>query len=73
MLSPSTAKRDREVKTRLYAAAGVREAWLVDPDTETIEVFDLAATRSRTFGKGERAASMAILGFDVDVTDLFAV
>jgi Uma2 family endonuclease len=73
VLSPATAKRDRGVKIRLYAAAGVREAWLVDPDAETIEVFDLAAMRSRVFGRGERAASMAIPGFDVDVAALFAV
>ena len=73
VLSPSTAKRDRGVKIRLYAAAGVREAWLVDPDAETVEVFDLAAKRSRVFGKAERAASKAIPGFGVDVTDLFAV
>ena len=73
VLSPSTAKRDRGVKIRLYAAAGVREAWLVDPDAEAVEVFDLAAKRSRVFGKAERAASKAIPGFGVDVAGLFAV
>ncbi|MFI5403382.1 MAG: Uma2 family endonuclease [Planctomycetota bacterium] len=73
VLSPSTAKRDRGVKIRLYAAAGVREAWLVDPDAETVEVFDLAAKQSRVFPKGERAESNAIPGFGVDVAALFAV
>jgi Uma2 family endonuclease len=73
ILSPSTAKRDRGVKIRLYAAAGVREAWLVDPETETVEVVDLATMARRTFPKGERAASVAIPGFGVDVAALFAV
>jgi Uma2 family endonuclease len=73
VLSPSTAKRDRGVKIRLYAAAGVREAWLVDPDTETIEVCDLLASGRRVFSKGERAGSTAIPGFAVDVASLFAV
>jgi len=73
VLSPSTAKRDRGVKIRLYAAAGVREAWLVDPDAETVEVFDLAAKEHRVFAKGERAESRAIPGFTVDVAGLFAV
>ncbi len=73
VLSPSTAKRDRGVKIRLYAAAGVREAWLVDPDAETIEVHDLAARAPRVFAKGERAESKAIPGFAVDVAGLFAV
>ncbi|HEX5138211.1 MAG TPA: Uma2 family endonuclease [Planctomycetota bacterium] len=73
VLSPSTAKRDRDVKVRLYAAAGVREAWLVDPDTETVETVDLASMRRRTFGKGERATSAAIPGFGIDIGALFAV
>jgi Uma2 family endonuclease len=73
VLSPSTATRDRGVKVRLYAAAGVREAWLVDPETETVEVFDLAAGPHRLYSKGERAVSKAIPGFGVDVAGLFAV
>ena len=31
VLSPSTAKRDRQVKTQLYLDAGVQEVWLIDP------------------------------------------
>jgi Uma2 family endonuclease len=73
VLSPSTAKRDRGVKIRLYAAAGVREAWLVDPDAVTIEVFDLGTGQRRLLAKGEHAVSKAVPGFSVDVTRLFAV
>ena len=73
VLSPSTAKRDRGVKIRLYAAAGVREAWLVDPDAETIEVHDLATKGQRVFAKGDRAESKALPGFAADVAGFFAV
>ncbi len=38
VLSPSTRKRDREVKRRLYARSGVREYWLVDPDLNAVTV-----------------------------------
>ena len=38
VLSPSTRKRDREVKRRLYDRAGVREYWLVDPDMSAVTV-----------------------------------
>jgi Uma2 family endonuclease len=72
VLSPSTAAFDRGVKLRLYAAAGVREVWLVDPDTETVEVVDLSAKARRVFTKGEQVASTAIPGLAVDVTGLFA-
>lgn len=41
VLSPATARRDRKEKREIYTRHGVRELWLVHPDLETIEVFDL--------------------------------
>ena len=38
ILSPSTQRHDRMVKYDLYRRAGVREYWLVDPDTRTVQV-----------------------------------
>ncbi|WP_294159992.1 Uma2 family endonuclease [uncultured Selenomonas sp.] len=39
VLSPSTRKHDRGAKMRHYAAAGVREYWIVDPLAESVEVY----------------------------------
>ena len=39
ILSPSTRRHDLSVKYRLYQKAGVREYWIVDPDTKTVQVF----------------------------------
>ena len=39
VLSPSTMMHDRGPKMRHYAAAGVREYWLVQPMEKTIEVY----------------------------------
>ncbi len=39
ILSPSTRKRDLEVKRRLYERTGVREYWLVDPDVNAVTVY----------------------------------
>ena len=39
VLSPSTMKNDRGVKMRHYAAAGVKEYWLVVPELKTVEVY----------------------------------
>ena len=39
ILSPSTGKRDRAVKSHRYAALGVRHFWLVDPDLRRIECY----------------------------------
>jgi Uma2 family endonuclease len=38
VLSPSTARKDRIIKFNKYLRAGVREYWLVDPDTRTVQV-----------------------------------
>jgi Uma2 family endonuclease len=39
ILSPSTQRHDRLVKLGLYQRAGVREYWIVDPDSSTVQVF----------------------------------
>ena len=42
ILSPSTQRHDRLVKLGLYQRAGVREYWIVDPDSRTVQVFTLS-------------------------------
>jgi Uma2 family endonuclease len=37
ILSPSTASRDRTIKARRYAAAGIAHYWIVDIDQKRIE------------------------------------
>ncbi len=40
ILSPGTARIDRVEKLPIYAGAGVRHCWLVDPDLRTLEAFE---------------------------------
>ena len=40
VLSPSTRSRDLIIKLNKYMAAGVREYWIIDPDAETVTVYD---------------------------------
>ena len=39
ILSSSTGRKDKTLKTMKYAAAGVREYWLIDPPAARIVVF----------------------------------
>lgn len=41
VLSPSTAKNDRGYKKEAYAAAGVKEYWIVEPTNKSIEQYFL--------------------------------
>jgi len=45
ILSPSTRRIDRVIKTRLYARYDVPFLWLVDPDARTVETFALSSGR----------------------------
>ena len=38
ILSPSTRKRDWEIKRALYDRSGVREYWLVDPEQDVVTI-----------------------------------
>jgi Uma2 family endonuclease len=50
ILSPSTAHRDRGIKTDAYARAGVAEVWLVTPWPPCVEVFVLDGASYRRYG-----------------------
>jgi Uma2 family endonuclease len=42
ILSPEDCEQDRNEKREVYARAGVKEMWLIDPDVCAIEVHPLA-------------------------------
>jgi Uma2 family endonuclease len=45
VLSESIAAKDRGIKFDDYAAHGITEYWIIDPDTETVEQYRLADLR----------------------------
>jgi Uma2 family endonuclease len=51
VLSESTAHLDRQTKRKVYAASGVEELWLVDPQDKTVEVFLLQRDAERFMAK----------------------
>ncbi len=69
ILSPSTAARDRAVKTDLYLEAGVREVWLVDARAKKVELRTKAGLQE--FAAGRTAASAAVPGFRLELDELF--
>jgi Uma2 family endonuclease len=73
VLSPSNWLVDRRKKFEIYAKAGVREYWIVDPAARTIELFGLHGSTYALIGKhgvGEKVCSEVLPGFAVKVEDI---
>jgi Uma2 family endonuclease len=61
--SPSTASYDRREKRDAYAAAGIREYWIVDPASRTVELLLLEGTvyRAEAAYMGQAVIPSAVL------------
>ena len=74
VLSPGTADRDRTIKRARYLRFGVREYWIVDPGTRTIEVLKAGALEFETvrvYSEGTTAGSPVLDGLQVEVSSIF--
>jgi Uma2 family endonuclease len=73
IISPSTAKYDRIVKFRKYQIAGVREYWIVDPDTKTVQACVLENGRyvMSMYDENERAPITVLPGCEIDLAEVF--
>ncbi|RRR78415.1 MAG: Uma2 family endonuclease [Candidatus Viridilinea halotolerans] len=72
--SPSTASYDRREKRDLYAAVGVREYWLVDPGTRSVELLCLehGSYHAEYVYTGQAIVpSRVIVGWNVTTAALF--
>lgn len=73
VLSPSTAEKDRFFKRTLYARHGVKEYWLADPDSKSIELLTLGERGYRRAGlyqKGQVLRS-PLLGLEIPLAEIF--
>jgi Uma2 family endonuclease len=74
VLSPSTALEDRVDKHREYALAGVPEYWIVDPESQVVELFVLNGKEYRSLGEfsgKDILPSKVIANFSVHVEQFF--
>lgn len=77
VLSPSTRKRDIGIKRQLFDRAGVREYWIVDGETNRIEVHrrneagKLALTGELKAGGGDVLTTPILPGLELPLIPLF--
>jgi Uma2 family endonuclease len=72
ILSPSTRAYDQGRKLALYSAGGVREYWIVDPESKSVQIWDFRARspEQTTFAEG-LLRSNVLPDVDIDVGELF--
>ncbi len=74
VLSPSNRGHDLLTKRSLYARAGVREYWIVDPDARSVEILtlDRDALHGAAAASGEEVIASPLLGTEFALAEIFA-
>lgn len=73
VISETSWQRDRIQKKALYEQSSLPEYWIIDPDSETIEVFALVKGIYQLHGRavgGQTAKSKLLPGFSLTFKDL---
>ena len=74
ILSPSTTRHDRFTKFNLYWRAGVREYWIVDPESKSVQVFVLDGGHyvAKDFGAaGDKIKVNVLEDCSIDLSQVF--
>jgi len=70
ILSPGQSRREMRTKIALYAAFGVESVWIVDPESELVEVYEGGSRR--IVSGDETLASPSVPGFAMNLREIFA-
>jgi Uma2 family endonuclease len=73
LISPSTIRRDRYDKKRLYARFALKEYWIGDPANQTLEVLKFQRGDYELHSRAERKGkltSLVLPGFNFDLVDI---
>jgi len=74
ILSPSTAYYDLKEKFKVYARQGVKEYWIVDPNDQSIEVYqgeEGKFKQTQRIEKEGKVKSKVLPGFEAEISDIF--
>ena len=73
VISPSTEHNDRVIKFEDYAAHGIREYWIIDPEDKTIEQYLLKDDKYELTLKSDNGSikSRTVSGFEIPIVSVF--
>jgi Uma2 family endonuclease len=73
LISPSSVRRDRHEKMKLYARFGVKEYWISDPANQSLEILTLKKGRYELLCVAEEKGavhSKVLTGLEFDLAEL---
>ncbi|MCL1822679.1 MAG: Uma2 family endonuclease [Oscillospiraceae bacterium] len=72
--SPSTARHDRLIKFQKYQNAGVREYWIVEPETKTVQACILENEKYfvKPYGEDDNIPVTVLEGCEISMKEVFA-
>jgi Uma2 family endonuclease len=74
VVSESSRENDYQIKRGEYAVSRFPEYWIIDPQSRIVTVLHLdndSYTELGRYHPGDRAASIELPGFELDVTAVF--
>ena len=75
ILSPGNSKKEMRDKFELYQNAGIPEYWLVDPERETVVIYQLGEDQQyftkQPFTSEDILKSPLLKGLEIDLDDIF--
>jgi Uma2 family endonuclease len=71
ILSPSNTKKEMRRKVSQFFATGCRLAWIIDPKTRTVEIWEPASGPSRTLRDSDSLETPLLPGFTCPIAKLF--
>lgn len=75
VLSPSTTEKDLTYKYDLYRLNGVREYWVVSPESKNLTIYTLEDSGeyrpSKQYTRGNTVSSIVLEGFSLDLSEVF--
>lgn len=71
ILSPSNAKKEMQRKLEQFFATGCKLAWIIDPKTHSVEVWESASAPSRTLLESDMLETLLLPGFACPIAKLF--
>lgn len=74
ILSPSTAIHDQNIKFDKYLGAGVKEYWIVNPETRSVQVFHFLKNKEgsfRVYTENDAISVHILEDCQIDLADIF--